>query len=426
MPVINSASYSLSLVLLLSTFMRRSRSRWVVVYIALLSVDLILSGTIQYQTTILLAPISAAVLWNKVNGKEAILRHIYKCMTAVYIIWLLTMLLVSPLMILAPDFQRSTVLNLWIAAMLPVFAAALKRNKKLTTRLCILEYGIGYSIAIQLIVLLFFNFALPFIGIGDMRVMGVISLSIIAVLLSVSLLHNRLTAETLKARELFIVNQQAREYCRQVQDKYEAIMTVMHYLPKLYATLQAYIQKQDYDGLQAYFSKHIAPELDKYICEHSNLEDIEDEQLRNLVQITFGQIGMTMRYVTPELRIDGKIHIPQKLSMPVFEIMSNLIDNALQHIKYQRRGYLKMRFTPDDACLMISVTNSLAGHEAADSVFTGEATQPGCGYGLRRVRQIAVDAPQVELYTHKRGQFEGMPLLTQEIKIWLGDAVQDE
>ena len=270
-PVINSASYSLALVLLLSTFINRSRSRWVVAYLTLLTIDLLLSGTVQYQTTILLAPISAAALWNKVSSRQEVFRHVYKCMTAVYIIWLMTMLLVSPLMILYPDFQSSTALNLWIAAMLPACAAILKKYKELTARFFILEYGIGYSIAIQLIVLLFFNLALPSIGVGDMRVMGMISLSIIAVLLSVSLLHNRLTAETLKARELFIINQQAKEYCRQVQDKYEAVMTVMHYLPKLYATLQAYIQKQDYDGLQAYFSKHIAPELDKYICEHMML-----------------------------------------------------------------------------------------------------------------------------------------------------------
>ena len=144
------------------------------------------------------------------------------------------------------------------------------------------------------------------------------------------------------------------------------------------------------------------------------------------MQITFGQIGMTMRHVTPELRVDGKIHIPQMLSVLIFEIMSNLIDNALQHIKHQRRGYFKMCFTPDDDCLMISVTNSLAHDKRFDVMFSGKVTQAGRGFGLRRVRQIAVDAPQVELYTHKRGQFEGMPLLTQEIKIRFGDTVQDE
>jgi hypothetical protein len=194
----------------------------------------------------------------------------------------------------------------------------------------------------------------------------------------------------------------------------------MHYLPKLYATMQLYIHKHDYDGMQNYFSKHVAPVFDRNTCEDSRLESIEDEQLRNLVQITFGQLGMTMRHVSPELSIDGIISIPSGLSMLVFEIMSNLIDNALQHIKFQQRGFFRLTFTADDVCLIISITNSLTEDKTISALLSGR-TLMGRGFGLRRVRQVAINAPKIELYTYKRGQFEGMPLLTQLIKIRLGD-----
>lgn len=419
--IVNSMAYALSLVLLLSTFLKRSRTRYIVAYLIILAADLWFAHTVKFQSTILLIPVSAAAFWTRPDGKEKIVRHIYKCMTAVYIIWIMTMLFASPFMILTPNFHNGTAYNLLLAAMIPLCAAILKRKRKRTISLFLLEYGAGYSIAIELVALLFFNLLMPFIGIQDIRIMGMVLLSISVVLLSVSMLHNRLTTEAVKARELAATNKQAAEYCSQIQDKYEAVMTVMHYLPKLYATLQTYIQKGDYGGLQAYFTKHVSPVFDGCILERYSLENIEDEQLRNLVQITFGQIGMTMNQIMPELRIDGTIRVPEKLSILVFETVSNLIDNALKHLKDQRQGYFKLAFAADDKSLIISVTNSLADNKSINELYNGRKKQTGRGLGLRRVRQIAIGTPEMELYTYKRGQFEGMPLLTQEIKIRLGD-----
>jgi len=240
------------------------------------------------------------------------------------------------------------------------------------------------------------------------------------------MLHNRLTKEAVRANELAAINQQAEEYCRQMQDEHEAVMTAMHYLPKLFATLQTYIQKHDYEGLKSYFTKHVSPVFDQCICERHNLQNIEDEQIRNLVQITFGQIGMTMRDVTSELRVDDKINVPQNLSMIMFEIMSNLIDNALRHLKDQQTGYFRMELTGDNSFLMMSITNSQSDERSVWQIYAGRKGNMGRGFGLRRVRQIAVNTPEIELYTYQRGQFEGMPLLTQGIKIKFRDVENEQ
>ena len=420
-PVINSLSYSLAFVILLSTFITRSRERWVVGFIVVLAADLWLAENIKFQTTILLIPTSAAVFWSKSIGKHQVGHYVYRCMTAVYIIWIMALLFASPFMILLPEFQSRKAFSLLMAMFIPICAEIMKKHKKRTSKLFILEHGTVCSMSIQLIVISFFNFLMPVIGIQDARISGAVILSVISVLILVSMLHHVITTETIRARGLSITNKQAMDYCRLVQDKYEAVITAMHYLPKLYGTLQIYIQKQDFDGLQAHFSQHVAPILDEYILERSRLDNISNEQIRNLVQITFGQVNMMMRHIRSELRIDGEISIPKKLSMLVFETMSNLIDNALQHIKLQRQGYFKLEFILEDKCLIINVINSLSDGQSVNEMYNDKITQSARGFGLRRVCQIACTTSDIELFTYIKGELEGMMLLTQGIKIWLGD-----
>jgi len=118
--------------------------------------------------------------------------------------------------------------------------------------------------------------------------------------------------------------------------------------------------------------------------------------------------------------ISGDIRLPDYILMDIFEILSNLVDNALREIEGQPLGLLRIRIYESYGKLSIQVANTLTHDVDIGQMYsvnqTGRAGSER-GYGLRRVREIVYSHPSIEHLTYKNGVFEGKEILVQQILI---------
>ena len=117
------------------------------------------------------------------------------------------------------------------------------------------------------------------------------------------------------------------------------------------------------------------------------------------------------------MKISGDIRLPDNILMDIFEILSNLVDNALREIEGQYLGLLKIHLYESYGQLSIQIANTVISSIDIEQMYTSNHVESESGYGLRRVREIVYNHPNMEHLTFKSGMFEGKEILVQQIII---------
>lgn len=411
MPLLNNISYCASLVILLSIRMQGGRRRYLFCFIILLLADIALGYIAPYQATFFLIAVSTLLFYK--NG-QGIKKALYISVTAIFIIWVITALCASFVMLLAPSFHGGVAFNLLMAGTLPAISLLLAKMKDLTGKLFFLNDGAVYAVSIQILIMAFSNFVLPHFPIENKRQFAAICLSFTVLQFAVAAILLRMSSLMRKNREAELLNRQAEEYCKAVQEKYTTVIRLRHYYTKLFMTLQTYIQNNDMRELKRYFEEHISAVYSKEIGSSRPLAQIHDELLRNLIAVTLGEITQTMEQITFDFQVSGAARIPERYSPLVFEMTNILIDNAMYNLRGQKAGLFQIVVSAQPESLSIKITNTLLEDINIKDLFE-TAQNHGHGYGLGRIREIINSDPSIEHYAYKSGCYEDRILLTQQI-----------
>lgn len=410
-PLINHISYCASLVFLFSIKIQGSKWRYLLFFTILLLADIVLRFIAPYQASFLLIAVSTLIYGENWNGKK---KTLYVSVTATFIIWIITAICSGLVMLLAPNFHGGMAFNFLMAGLLPIISLLLAKYKALTGKLFLVDDGAAYAVSVQSLIMAFFNFVLPCYPIVNKQLFGVICLSFTAFQFVTTAILLRMGSLIRKNREAELLNRQAEEYCKAVQEKYITVIRLRHYYTKLFMTLQSYIQKDDMQELKRYFEEHISAVYIKEIGNRRQLAQIHDELLRNLVEVTLGEIAQTMEQIAFDFQVSGMVEIPEGYSSLFFEITNILIDNAMNNLRGQETGLFQLVVSAQPESLSIKITNTLMQDINIKDLFD-TAPNYGHGYGLGRIREIVGSDPCIEHYAYKAGYYEDKLLLTQQI-----------
>ena len=416
-PLMNNISYCASLVILLSIKMQGGKRRYLLCFIILLLADIALGYIAPYQASFLLIAVPTLLFG---ENRKGVKKALYISVTATFIIWVITALCSSFVMLLAPSFHGGAAFNLLMAAILPVISLLLARYKTMTGRLFLVNGGAVYAVSVQSLTMTFFSFVLPRFAIENKRQFAAIYLSFMVLQFVTAAIIIRMSRLIRKNRELELLNRQAEEYCKTAQEKYTTVIRLRHYYTKLFMTLQTYIQNNDMRELKRYFEEHISAVYSKEIGSSRPLAQIHDELLRNLIAVALGEITQTMEQITFDFQVSGEVRIPEKYSPLIFEMTNILIDNAMHNLRGQEAGLFQLVVSAQPESLSIKITNTLLEDINIKDLFETTPSY-GHGYGLGRIREIVGSDPSIEHYAYKAGCYEDRILLTQQICLFWED-----
>jgi len=312
-------------------------------------------------------------------------------------------------------------------AALVIAALVAKKAQKDSMGWCRQLNDDGYAIALEIVVLAFFSFILPryypAINEEDTRQWGIFVLAFMAVLVIVGLLVKRMSGLEHERRSLAMQMERQQSYASQIQSQFERMITLRHYYSNLYHSLLPFIRDGNIDSLRIFFEKNITPIHHSQVNDDGNgagidgiVSNIKDDLIRNFLDVTAGQVT-TIGNLTLDMKISGDIRLPDNILMDIFEILSNLVDNALREIEGQYLGLLKIHLYESYGQLSIQIANTVISSIDIEQMYTSNHVESESGYGLRRVREIVYNHPNMEHLTFKSGMFEGKEILVQQIII---------
>jgi len=336
----NNMTYSLATVIFISTLTPSPKHRYITGFILLATTGLLMTS-IQYW----IMPVHVLVLTICfAETRKGIYKAFYISLTAIFLLWVFIITMSSITMIISPSWHGSDGFNLFIGAALLIATLAVKASSYRMDLYSEYENK-GYIIALELVIIGFFSFILPLffsgIAIENARLWAVFALSLMLVMLIVALLINRM--KDLEYRHRYLISQmdQQKSYADQVQKQFDRIVTLKHYYTKLYESLSPFIRDNNMESLRSYFETYISPIHQAQTQDNIRISKVNNELIRNLLDITAGQ-ATAMENVTLDMVISGEIHPPDNIALDIFEIMSNLIDNAMREIANQENALLRI------------------------------------------------------------------------------------
>ena len=414
----NNVAYCLALVLLLSLLTGGRALKFISAFILI-----VLAGLLLTPYPNLIMPVTVCVLTVCFSGlrRKKIIPAFRQCLTAVFIAWCVIMLISCVCMAATPDWHGGVGCNLLTGALLVCFALALRLIPGIAKWSRRVELT-DYAIMLELLIVLFFSFVLPqfypqnpVLTADDKRQIGIICLSFMAFLLMVGFLICRMQRMEHERREIKAYIQQQKDFRQQVQYQFDTVITLKHYYSKLYHGIAPFIRDDDMAGLQAYFERHIASIHRSRLEDRGQLTSIRNEVIKNLLDVTVAQVD-ALENISLELEVDNKVRFPEDMEMDLFEIMCNLLDNAMRELGGQAPGLLRIVLRGEAEAVSITVANTL--HASADIEKLYQTERRGRhGYGLNRVRKIVYRHPGMEHFTYKGGMYRGKEILVQQIKV---------
>lgn len=410
----NNVTYSLAVLVLLSTLLYGTKFRFSVAFIVIMGAGLLLTSNPSLIMPVVF--ILLTICFSR-NRKEYH-RIFYKCLTAITLSFFIISTISSLAILIVPSKLYSDGYNLFVGGALLATAVAVKSKSGLMGWCRELEHY-GYAIALELIVLTFFSFVLPRyypdIAAESTGQWGVFILSFMFVLLTAALLINRIKDLEYSKRELVSQMEQRNLYAEKVNAQYEKVITLKHYYGKLYESFAPFIRDNDIEGLRQYFERYVSPIHIDLMQNIGHLSGIKNELIRNLIEVTVGQVS-AMENITLDVDIYGEVKLPDNMNPDIFEILSNFIDNALQELSEQNQGLLRIELRDVDEGASIQIANTVNNFVEVEPLYFNEQ-KDGRGYGLKRVRAIVYQQPSIKHFTYKNGMFEGKEVLVQQIVI---------
>lgn len=415
----HSIPYSLGLLFLLSVKLQGSKRKFLLFSLVLCVAYTILHYTVFSSATFILMVVPI-ILFGLNKGRKELKKVLYITITSTFLMWVVMAACSVPIMLLAPSFHLTVPFYIFMALAVPSICFVLACRKEWTSKLFYVDKGAGYIAIAQVLVLFMLNFVFPpllmSLFLENAHLFAPVFFSIMALQVVMTILFIRMANLMRTNMEVESQNRQAEEFCKNVQDKYVTVIQLHHYYDKLYKTLQTHIREDNMQELKRYFEENISEIHERMLDSGKALERIKDELLRNLIEVTAGEIKQG-KHITFDLQVLGEVKIAEPYSMLLFEISNNLIDNAMNNLRQQDSGLLRIELVPELNGLSLKITNSLVEDIDVSSLYKTTPSN-GRGYGLSRVREIVNNNACIEYYIKKSEYYNDTPMLTQQIVLF--------
>lgn len=383
--LLNLFFFDTALLLTASAFWQRPIRRYTIAFVTIL-----LTGILGDSIRNYLLPIYAALLIVCFLQKNYTLDTVVVALTAVSIIWGITMMTGCLILLISPAFLDTIAFNILNGILLVSFGFGF-RHVSVKCRVVFLpEYwqGKAFLIALEMLILLFFAFILPQFALNNMRHYAIAQLTLMTLLIVVCLILNAYNKSQEKNRRLT----QERRQADIIEQEYHSIISLKHYYTKLFESIQGYIRRSDLRGLEAYFERYITP-IHRRQIRLQNAGNIKNILIANLLELAANYAAS--HPIKFEYDISGIIAIPNEIEMDVFHILAEWLNNALEALDTQTNGRLSLHMIGAmDQCQFI-IENSFELNEMSP-------TKPGRGRGLQDVYRIIESNPHFQRYTERR------------------------
>jgi len=420
----NNLTYSIAVILLISTLIYSSTRKYMMIFSIMIIAGLLLTFVVSAPNWIM--PVNTLLLTfcftkptnNLKDSFHTVKKTFYYCLTVSTLTWCFIVTLSALIMLIAPSWLNSYSYNVFMGTALVLITLVIKSSKN--SMLWFKQSrDYGHAIALEIVVLAFFSFILPTyypaIRGDDARQWGIFMLSFMMVLVIVSLLVKRMNDLEHERHNLAMQMERQKSYAGQIQAQFERMIILRHYYSNLYHSLSPFIRDCDIEGLRTFFEENITP-IHQIQVDGIQLSNIKNDLIRNFIDVTIGQVA-TMDDLTLELDISENLSLPDHMLMDIFEIISNLVDNALRELDGQLFGLLRIRLYESDEQISIQIANTLSKNVDIEQLYNQESINSENGFGLRRVREIVYGHPNIEHLTYKSGRFKGKEILVQQIII---------
>lgn len=171
--------------------------------------------------------------------------------------------------------------------------------------------------------------------------------------------------------------EQQRGFAEQTREQFETMVTLRHYYTRLYHGFAPFIRDRDLDGLTDYFQKNVAPVYAISVSNRNQLAAIESLLIRGLLDMTLGQVT-AVGNILLDFSVSGEIKLPEYIEFEVFEILSNLLDNALNELENQEDGTLQISLFHREDHISIQIANTLENDMDIEAIYSDDQERGQC------------------------------------------------
>ena len=165
-----------------------------------------------------------------------------------------------------------------------------------------------------------------------------------------------------------------------ITKKHNDIVRLKHYYTGLFRSSLIYIEADDMVGMKNYYNERIAPINENLNKELSDYKQIELMKV-NVIKARLFELVNTVSLIPNAkltIHINGVVDYIAMKDIDLFAIINIYFENAVEEIREQEKGEIKVEITKTDKSVKFIISNSLVGKSSS--------LKPE---GFRRGRQIA-------------------------------------
>lgn len=208
-----------------------------------------------------------------------------------------------------------------------------------------------------------------------------------------------------------------QEYTIKLEDLYQQMLSFKHDYINILATLECYIEQQNFERLEEYFHDKILPTGKQFSKDTASLGRLANVQILELKSLLYQKL---MRASSLHLQLN--IDIPTSLTsidsidpIDLSRLVGIFLDNAIEAASETEEKYLFCGLLQNEDNTIICLTNSCNIKDIPVEIlykngFTTKDT--GHGIGLSNAKQILNKYPEILLYTKCKDNY-----FTQELHI---------
>lgn len=417
----NNFVYCLAVVIIVSLLIKRNLGRYLLAVVLTTAAGLFVTLSGMDYLTMPITVCLLTLIFSLGHKQHEICNIFSKSLTAVFLSWCFITPLSSVIMMVAPEWHNGPGCNIVSGMAIMIFSLMVRCLPSVSKRIQTINLN-RYVITLELLVLTFFTLILPqyfpVFELESKRQVGLFTLAFFVLLAFVSFIIHRMQKANQQHRELKILLKHQEAMGHQVKRQYDTVITLKHYYSKLYEGMAPLIRSEDMNGLKKYFEKYIAIIHQENVEVSQLLSNIKNEIIRNLLDVMISMIE-SMKGITLELSVEGIIEITGKIEMDIFEIVSNLLDNAIRELEGQSSGLLRIALAGDENTVSIEIANTVSLpidiEKLCDPKIDGDSLH---GHGLIRIQDIVCQHPEIEHFTYIKMTHEEKEVLVQQIVVY--------
>jgi|GEM_PF-1967734 len=257
--------------------------------------------------------------------------------------------------------------------------------------------------------LLFKIFTFIFVGIGFSILSTIIretvylmtfgAVLILAIAFFISKFNSKLISKLESEKQIALIRNTEAE---NINKKYDDIIRLKHYYTNLFRSSIGFIEADDMTGMKEYFKEHIAPineDLNKELSDYKQIELMEIKLIKSRLLELVNTVSLIPN-AKLIININDIINNVAMKDIDLFAILNIYIENAVDEIREQEKGEIKIEITKTHESVIFVICNSLVGYDSSPK-------SKSLRKGRKITREIFIGYPNTRVLTSvKFGSYE--------------------